>query len=158
MVREQSSSSSPSSSPCLSYGNHFKFRRLFQKTIEGFDFKINGRALGRRSLAGLDGRAQTQGVWTVFPSLLQSLRAATGMLEENMLHSCDTDLFQESKSFKCFVNFDSEEQIFYVKWNFDGIGNNLLPSKAALIASLNLSIIHWCLSSESNPVQSSKSE
>ena len=40
-------------------------RRLFQKTIEGLEDKINGQALGaalRLCLRGSDGRAQTQGV------------------------------------------------------------------------------------------------
>ena len=40
-------------------------RRLFQKTIEGLEGKINGQALGaalRLCLRGSDGRAQTQGV------------------------------------------------------------------------------------------------
>ena len=39
-----SSSLSPSLSPCLSSNNHSW--RLFPKTIEGFDCKINGQALG----------------------------------------------------------------------------------------------------------------
>ena len=62
-VRWQSSSLSPSLSPCWSSGNHFK--RLFQKIINGFDYKINGRALGaalRCSLGRSDRLAQTQGV------------------------------------------------------------------------------------------------
>ena len=40
-------------------------RRLFQKTIESFDCKINGQALGaalRHSLGGSDMPLQTQGV------------------------------------------------------------------------------------------------
>ena len=45
-VRRLSSSFklSPSLSPCWSSGNHSQ--RLFQKKINGFDYKINGRALG----------------------------------------------------------------------------------------------------------------
>ena len=66
MVRLQSSSLSPSFSPanqCLSSGNHFQW--LFEKTIEGFNCKINGQALGaalQHSLGGLDGRSQAHGV------------------------------------------------------------------------------------------------
>ena len=48
---------------CRSSGDHS--RRLFEKTIEEFDCKINGQALGAallHSLGGSDGRAQTQGV------------------------------------------------------------------------------------------------
>ena len=51
------------SSPCRSSGNHSQ--RLFQKTIQGFDFKINGQALGaafQHSFGWSGWRAQTQGV------------------------------------------------------------------------------------------------
>ena len=60
----QSSSLSPSSSPCLLSCNHSQ--RLFQKTIESFDCKINGQALGAallHSLGWLYGQAQTQGLY-----------------------------------------------------------------------------------------------
>ena len=53
-------SSSSSSSPCLTSGNHS--RRLFQRTIEGFDCKINGQALGAALQHSLGVRAGTQGV------------------------------------------------------------------------------------------------
>ena len=79
----QSSSLSPSSSPCRSSGNHS--RRLFQKSIEGFDCKINAKLLGPRSgtaWVGLTGEHKHR----VFPSRLESLlAAATGSLEENVL-------------------------------------------------------------------------
>ena len=54
---------SPSSSPCLSSGNHS--RQLFQKTIEGFDCKINDPSLGTalwHSLSGSDWRVPARGV------------------------------------------------------------------------------------------------
>ena len=38
-----------------------------------------------------------------------------------------------------------------MKWNFDGIGEKLLPTKAAPIAPLNLSIIHLSLSIDDLP-------
>ena len=50
--------------------------RLFPKVIEGLEGKINGQPLGA---------ALRQHKHRVFPSLQQSLRAATGSLEENML-------------------------------------------------------------------------
>ena len=81
---------SPTSSPCLSSGNHS--RKLFQKTIEGFDCKINDPSLGAalwHSLGGSDRRVPARGVSESLTKLL---------------------------------------------------------TKAVLIASLSLSIIHWSLS------------
>ena len=63
LVRQQSSKLNPSLSPCRSSGKHSW--RLFQRTIKGFDCKINSRALGavlRHTLGWSDGLAQTQGV------------------------------------------------------------------------------------------------
>ena len=62
LVRQQSLSLSPSLNPCLSSGNHSQ--RLFQKSIEGFECKINGQALGAALVQlGLVGQqAQTQGI------------------------------------------------------------------------------------------------
>ena len=86
-------------------------------------------------------------------------------LKKTWYHSGDTDSVRESKRFDCCVNFRPRRVTFFFKWNaiFDGIGQKLLPTKAAPIASLNLSIIHWSLSrsmtrnksecSESNPVK-----
>ena len=51
---------------------------LVQKTIEDFDCKINGRALGAALRHSPDGQAQTQGV-------SESAAAGTGSLEENVL-------------------------------------------------------------------------
>ena len=63
-------------------------KRLFQKTIEGFDYKINGKALGTalhlfsRTVGGT-----TWACWmgehkhSAFPSRRQSLRVAIGSLE-----------------------------------------------------------------------------
>ena len=82
-----------------------------------------------------------------FPSWRQSLRAATGLLE-TCYHSCDTDSVQEPTRIQCFVNFGPRRVTFVFMWNeiFDRIGEKLLPTKAAPIASLNLSIIHSSLS------------
>ena len=80
LVRQQSSSLSPSLSPCQSSGNHSW--RLFQKTIEGFDCKINGQALWaalQHSLGGLDGRDQTQCV-AKSSAVAADCVAATGSL------------------------------------------------------------------------------
>ena len=82
----QDSSLSPSLSPCRSSCNHS--RRLFQKTIENFDCKINGQAIWAVlwSLSGSDGQAQTQGVSESAESLrAPARRAATGSLEKNVL-------------------------------------------------------------------------
>ena len=62
-------------------------RMLFQKTIESFDCKINGQGLGaalRHSLPSWAGGTGEQS-HKVFLSQLQSLLAATGSLEENVL-------------------------------------------------------------------------
>ena len=63
MARLQSLSLSPSSSPCRSVGNHSQ--RLFQKTIECFDCKINGQALWAvllHSFGEMDRQNQPQGI------------------------------------------------------------------------------------------------
>ena len=85
LVRRQGSSLSPSSSPCWSSGNHS--RRLYQKTNEGFDWKINLEmaellgALSCTAWAGLTGEHKQR----TLPSLWWSLLAATGLLEGNTL-------------------------------------------------------------------------
>ena len=74
---------SPSSNPCRSSGN--RSRRLFQKSFEGFDCKIKCRALlGPRSGTSWAGRTGEHKC-RAFPSRRQSLQAATGSLEENVL-------------------------------------------------------------------------
>ena len=63
-------------------------QRLFQKVIEGLEGKINGQALGAAlllCLRGPDWPAQIQGISDEIPSRLQSLRAATGSFEVNLL-------------------------------------------------------------------------
>ena len=77
-------------------------QRLFEKVIEGLEGKINGQALGAKLgqlycsiCAGRTGELKHR----AFPSRQQSLRATTGSLEENMLHSCSTDSVQESTRF-----------------------------------------------------------
>ena len=92
-----------------------------------------------------------------FPSLQQSLRAATGSLEENMLllllywlssrvkNVLMLCKFRATTSHFCFTFFSCEMTFFLVKWNFHGGGEKLLPTKAAPLASLNLSFIYWSL-------------
>ena len=104
LVRRQSSSYSPSLSSCLSSGNHPL--RLIQKTIEGFDCKVNGRARGAallRSLGVSDGRA-AEHRQRAFPSRQQSfpsrqLRPRPARLRKMCRHSCDTDFVREPKRF-----------------------------------------------------------
>ena len=102
LFRLQSSSLSPSSSEssiCRLSGNHFRRLSWFQKTINGFDCKVNGRALGAElwhSLGVSDGRA------LAFPNRLQMLLAVTGLQTVRLLRvtdSCNTDLVLESKRF-----------------------------------------------------------
>ena len=58
-----------SSSPFLSSSNHS--RRLFQKKIEDFDHKINGRAVGAALWHSLDWRAQNkQNFWPTSRTVL----------------------------------------------------------------------------------------
>ena len=71
----------------LAATSHFvlqSLRRLFQKVIEGLGGKINGQAMGPLSDSACAGRTGEH-KHRAFPSLGQSLRAATGSLEENML-------------------------------------------------------------------------
>ena len=91
-------------------------------------------------------------------------------LRKKCCHSWDTDLDLESKRFWCFVIFGQWRQIFFLIWNeiFDGLHDNLLSTKAALIASLNPLVFDWSLikighrskyaCSVLNPVQSSRSK
>ena len=61
---------------------------------------------------------------------------------------CYTDLARESIRFYCVLQILGIDNgfIFHEKWNDDGVCKNMLQTKAALIASLSLSIIHWSLS------------
>ena len=122
LVRQQSSNLSPSLSSCLLSGNHSW--RLFQKTIEGFDCKINGQALWaalQHSLGGLDGRDQTQCV-AKSSAVAADCVAATGSLEENVLAVLQYWLSSRFKRFLCFVDnrcqAATSHLFFHVKWKF----------------------------------------
>ena len=100
--------------------------------------------LKRQGLAGA--RPQTQGVSSRRQPRLARLRKTS-------YQSCDTtDSAWKSTRFQCAVNFGLTpgpwRVNFLFMWNkiFDGIVEKLLPTKAAPIASLHLSIIHWSLS------------
>ena len=75
-------------------------------------------------------------------------------LRKTCYHSCDTDSIQESTRFWCFVlvcKFRAETYHFVFRewkfrWNWREVVGNLLLTKAAPIASLNLSISHCSLS------------
>ena len=100
--------------------------------------------------------------WPAWPRLAR--------LRKTCYHSCDTDSVRQSKRFKCIVNMGPLRVIFFLTWNeiFNGIGEKLLPIKAAPIARSNLwSVIGlwvkiWHRNKiacyESNPVQSSRSK
>ena len=100
-----------------------------------------------------------------------SLWDATGLLEENMLPLLLYWLSSRAKKILMLVDIGQRRVTFFFTWNeiFCGIGKKLLQTKAALIASLHFTIIHWSLSkiwpghrnktacSELNPVQISRS-
>ena len=79
LVTRQSSSLSPSLSPCRPYGNHSA--KLFQETIKGFDCKINGSAFGAALLHSL-GWLTCGHKHRVFPRRQHLLLAPTGSLEK----------------------------------------------------------------------------
>ena len=119
LVRRQSSSLSPSSNlnPCLSSGNSSwrLFQKSQEKTIEGFDCKINGRARGLVGLA-----SKNTGHFWVSGSRCWPRQAC---LRKNCYHSCKTHLVLESKMFWCFVNFGpwqvtADRYCFHAKCNF----------------------------------------
>ena len=144
LVRRHSSNLSPSLSPCLSSGNlsEGSSRRLSKV----YRAKSTAKQLGQLSgsaCAGWTGESKHR----VFPSQRQSLLAATASLEENMLphlrywlNSRANKVFMLCKYLAATSHF-----FFHVKWNFNGIQENLLSTKAVPIASLSLSIIHWSL-------------
>ena len=122
-------------------------RRLFQKGIEGLEGKINGQAFGAALLLCLresDWWAQTQGV-------SESAAVAAG---RNRLtwgkHATTLAILTQFKSQQGFHALSISgryESRFLLIWNenFGGIDKKLLLTKAATIAALNLSIIHWSL-------------
>ena len=141
---------------------------LFRKTNENFVCKINGPALGaalQQGLGRLDLQAQTQGPGCFLVDCSRRWQQLV-RLRKQCYHSCYADLVWDSKRFQWFVNFGSDDDFFFFVWN--EIFNRrfyyqVIPTKAALIASLNLSIIHWSLGKissheqaaccELNPVQ-----
>ena len=154
LVRRQSLSLSPNASPCRSSGNHS--RRQLQKTIKGFDCKINGRALGsalRHGLGRFDRWAQTQRVSESEAVVAGHDSLALGA---KCYHSCDTDLLWESYRFWCFVNFGLWRAwwLFFSlldrEWEFRW---NLLKTKAAapLHGSISLSFIGLWVKRHSSP-------
>ena len=89
-------------SGCLSSDNHS--RRLYQKAIEDFDCKINGRAfgaalrhsLGRVQPAELDRQAQAQGVFIVtFRVGGSHCCQQQASKRKSCYHSCNTDSVRE---------------------------------------------------------------
>ena len=149
LVRQHSSSLSPSFSPCRSSGNLSEgCSRRESKLKRG---KSTAKLLGLLSCFGC---APQYAGWTgehkhrEFPSWLQSLWAATGLLEENMLPLLLYWLRSRVKKVFMLCKFWAATSHFFFlcEWNFDGIGEKLLQIKAAPITLLNLSIILWSLS------------
>ena len=77
---------------------------------------------------------------------LNSTRVILGFWADKTLTSYNQLFRLQSSSLS--PNFGSWRVTVFFMWNeiFDGIGEIMLPTKAALIASLNLAIIHWSLS------------
>ena len=122
-------------------------KRPFQKTIEGFDWKVNGRTLRatpQHSLGKHKHRAFRVGCILCWQQ--------QASLRKTFYNCCNNGLVQESKKVLMLCKFlvltSHWRQICFFLWKeiFDGIGENLLPIKAALISSLNLSVTHWSLS------------
>ena len=141
---------------------------LFRKTKRKFCLQNQwpsswGSAPARLGQVGL--ASTNTGPW-VFPSRLQSPLAATGSLEEKVLPLLLCWLTLRFKKVSMICKFRKWRRFFFFVWN--EIFNRrfyyqVIPTKAALIASLNLSIIHWSLGKisaheqaaccELNPVQ-----
>ena len=92
-----------------------------------------------------------------FTSLQLSQQAATGSLEENMLPLLRYWLSSRVNKVLMLCKFRAATSHFFFpcEWNFQRIGENFLPTKAAPIASLNLSIIHSSLSKNMTQEQNS---
>ena len=114
--------------PCWSSGNHSP--RLFQKTIEGFDCKINGHWPSSWGSApaqlGLVRQASSTntGCFQVGGSRCWQRQAC---LRKTCYYSWDGDSVQESKVFYCFVVIGQRQTNFFSTWNeiFDGIGERM---------------------------------
>ena len=139
LVRLQSSSLNPNLSPCQSSGNHS--RPLFQKTIEDFDCKINGRALSSWNLApaqlGQVRKASTNiGHFKVGSSRCQQWLVCPG---KKCYHSCNTDLVESQKDLILF-KFWAVLLIFFTR---NGISMDLTrsccrPKQHSLLSSILL--------------------
>ena len=90
-------------------------RRLFQKTIESFDCKINGQC-SCTAWALRTGKIKHR----AFPSWLQSLLAATGLLKGNMLPLLQYWLSSRVKEVLMLWRYRAATShfLFHVKWNF----------------------------------------
>ena len=99
---------------------------IWQKTIKGFDCKINSRALSCTALAGLFGKLKHR-----VPSRQQSLLAMTSSLEKNVLLLLLNLLSLRIKKLLVLCKHRATTNEI-----FDGIGKKLLSAKAAPIAFL----------------------
>ena len=108
-LRRQSSSLSPSSSPCLSpksvpEGNR-RFRGQNQSPSSWDNFP---------ALLGRVGRSNTNtGRFRVGGSCCGSRQAR---LKKTCCHSCNPDSVQESKRFWWFANFGPRQALFFITW------------------------------------------
>ena len=99
--------------------------RLSQKVIEILEGKINGQARGAALRLCLHG-SDWQHKHRVFPSRWQSLLAATGLLEENMLPLSVLHYWLSSRANKvlmlCKFWAATSHFFFHLEWNFPRIG------------------------------------
>ena len=121
----------PSPATCFgSSDNHSLI--LFRKIKEGFDCKVNVqtfRAALRQSLGGSYGQR--------------------GDHKHRVFSSRGSSCWQFLIGL--YVLGCATEIALNEEYNFNGVHENLLPIQAALIALLNLSIIHWSLRKTSGP-------
>ena len=111
-------------------------RRLFQKVIECLEGKINGQALGaalRLCLRGSDGRAQTQG--DSEPAAVAAGRDRLAGGKHATTRAILTQFKNQQGNNSCFCKFWAATSHFFFH-----MVEKLLPTKAASMASLNLSI------------------
>ena len=150
MLRRDSSSLSPSLSPCLSSGqsNHHS-QRLFTKTIKSFDWKINHWALETallhtvHSLGWSDRQAQTE--FFLVCSLCWQQQA---QLRKTCYHSCNTYLVWQCDCqwfffmiYK-FWPFWAAASYYFLMWN------EIFDETRPKPSSLPCSIFHHPLISE----------
>ena len=122
-----------------------------EKTIKALSLSLKNQRLPlgaalRHSVGGSESVRQASTITRRFWVCCSRCWKRPACFRNKGYHLSDTDLVRESKRLECLLILSCDESLAlttdffcHVKWNFDDI----LPTKAALIASLYLSIIHW---------------